>query len=140
MLLYRVPTGSFMAALNAMRLLKAVGIGIGIMLRFFPTVAQEYRSIRNAQKFRGVGVGFWHMLAHLPQTLSCILLPLVIRVNRIAEELSASVTVRGVRFHNEVVSFRSVRFSGRDALLLGGGLTAGAGVLLLERFMVGVSL
>lgn len=138
MLLYRMPVGSCMAALNAMRLPKAVGIGMGIMLRFFPTVAQEYRAIRNAQKFRGVGLGFWHTLAHLPENLSCILLPLVIRITRISEELSASVTVRGVRFHNDVISFRPVRFSPRDALLLAGGIAACTCILLVNRLALGV--
>ncbi len=140
MLLYRVPTGSFIGALNAMHLPKAVGIGIGIMLRFFPTVAEEYRSIRNAQKFRGIGIGFWNTLLHLPRTISSILLPLVIRITRISEELSASVTVRGVRFHNDVISFSPVHFTSRDALFLSAGLVANAVIVLLDRFAPGVML
>ena len=139
MQLYKTPTGAFMAALNAMHLPKAVGIGMGIMLRFFPTVAQEFRSIRNAQKFRGVGLGFWHTLANLPENLTCILLPLVIRITRISEELSASVTVRGVRFKNDVVSYRPVRFSASDALLLAAGIAAFAAVLLVSRLLPGVA-
>lgn len=127
LLLAKAPVGSFMASLNAMRLPKAFGIGAAILLRFFPTLAQEYRSIRNAQKFRGIGVGCWDTLLHLPRVLSCLLIPLIIRITRISEELSASVTVRGVRFGGEVVSYRPIRFSARDAAFL----AAGAGALLL---------
>ncbi len=124
LLLARVPVGSFMAALNNMHLPKAFSIGLATIMRFFPTLAQEYRSIRNAQKFRGVGVGFWNTLLHLPRVLSCLLIPLIIRITKISEELSASVTVRGVRFGGEVTSFRLVRFTKRDMAFLVLGIAA----------------
>lgn len=139
MLLYRVPTGSFMAALNAMHLPKAVGIGIGIALRFFPTVSQEYRIIRNSQKFRGVGLGFWNTILHLPGTTSAIILPLVIRITRIAEELSASVTVRGVRFSGKVVSFRPIYFSSKDTALLCAGLAGYIATIFADKLILGVA-
>jgi len=124
LLLARVPVGSFMAALHNMHLPKAISIGLATVMRFFPTLAQEYRSIRNAQKFRGVGVGFWNTLFHLPRVLNCLLIPLIIRITKISEELSASVTVRGVRFGGEVTSFRLVRFTKRDMAFLVLGITA----------------
>ncbi len=124
LLLAKTPVGSLMAALNNMRLPKAISIGTATMMRFFPTLAQEYRSIRNAQKFRGVGVGFWNTLFHLPRVFSCLLIPLIIRITKIAEELSASVTVRGVRFCGEVTSFRPVRFTKRDMAFLVCGMAA----------------
>lgn len=135
LLLARVPVGSFMAALNSMRLSKAVSIGLATMMRFFPTLAQEYRSIRNAQKFRGVGVGFWNTLLHLPRVLSYLLIPLIIRITKISEELSASVTVRGVRFGGEVTSFRPVRFTRKDGVLLVTGI---AGFLAILSFDYGI--
>ena len=39
------PTGSLMAALQAMRFPKAVGIAASVVLRFFPTIAGEYRAM-----------------------------------------------------------------------------------------------
>lgn len=119
MLLAKEPTGSFMAALSALRLPKAVGIGIAIGLRFFPTIAQEYRLIRDSQRFRGIGIGILNTLAHLPQVASCILIPLIIRITKIAEELSASVTVRGMGLGNDVVSYRPTQFGLRDAVVFG---------------------
>lgn len=132
LLLAKAPIGSFMAALNAMRLPKAFSIGTAIMMRFFPSLAQEYRSIRNAQKFRGVGVGFWNALLHLPQVLSCLLIPLIIRITKISEELSASVTVRGVRFGGEVTSYRPIRFAKKDAVFLAAGIAAFLLILLFD--------
>lgn len=39
-----------------------------------------------------------HTLTHLPSTVEYILIPLILRTTKVAEELSASMTVRGVRF------------------------------------------
>ena len=59
-----------------------------------------------------------HTLTHLPTTVEYILIPLILRTTKVAEELSASMTVRGVRFSGETVSYRSIRFCWKDAALL----------------------
>lgn len=48
--LAKEPTGSLLASLQAMRLPKAVGIGLAVLLRFFPTIGSEYRAIRASQR------------------------------------------------------------------------------------------
>lgn len=115
--LSKEPTGSLMAALQKLRFPKAVGIAVAILLRFFPTISGEYRAIRSSQRFRGIGVGVFHTLTHLPSTVEYILIPLVLRTTKVAEELSASMTVRGVRFSGETVSYRAIRFTWKDATL-----------------------
>lgn len=127
------PTGSLMAALQKLHLPKAAGIGTAVVLRFFPTIAGEYRAIRSSQRFRGIGVGVLHTLTHLPTTVEYVLIPLILRTTKVAEELSASMTVRGVRFSGETVSYRSIRFCWKDAALLALLLAVACTVLLLER-------
>ena len=126
-------TGSLMAALQAMRFPKAVGIAVAVVLRFFPTISGEYRAIRSSQRFRGIGVGVLHTLTHLPTTAEYILIPLILRTTKVAEELSASMTVRGVRFSGETISYRSIRFCWKDAALLAILFAVACTVLLLER-------
>ena len=126
-------TGSLMAALQAMRFPKTVGIAASVVLRFFPTMAGEYRAIRSSQRFRGIGVGVIHTLAHLPSTVEYILIPLILRTARVAEELSASMAVRGVRFSGETVSYRPIHFSWKDgAICVSMAAIAGA-VFALEK-------
>lgn len=134
--LAKEPSGSLIASFNAMKLPKPFGISVAIMLRFFPTLGEEYRSIRNAQKFRGVGVGFWNTIAHVPQVLNYVLIPLTIRITRISEELSASVTVRGVRFSNEIVSFRPIRFSAKDGIALTLSVLVLSTIVVLDQYEV----
>ena len=126
-------TGSLMAALQAMRFPKAVGIAVAVVLRFFPTISGEYRAIRSSQRFRGIGVGVLHTLTHLPTTAEYILIPLILRTTKVAEELSASMTVRGVRFSGETVSYRPIRFCWKDAALLALLFAVFCTVLILER-------
>lgn len=127
------PTGSLLASLQAMRLPKAVGIGLAVLLRFFPTIGNEYHAIRASQRFRGIGVGVLHTMIHLPSTVEYILIPLILRTTKVAEELSASMTVRGVRFSGETISYRPVRFTVKDALLCVMALLIPTAVFLLER-------
>lgn len=131
--LAKEPTGSLLASLQAMRMPKAVGIGLAVLLRFFPTIGNEYHAIRASQRFRGIGVGVLHTIIHLPSTVEYILIPLILRTTKVAEELSASMTVRGVRFSGETISYRPVRFSGKDALLCIMALLIPTAIFLLER-------
>ena len=124
---------SVVICLEKLHLPKAAGIGTAVVLRFFPTIAGEYRAIRSSQRFRGIGVGVLHTLTHLPTTVEYILIPLILRTTKVAEELSASMTVRGVRFSGETVSYRSIRFCWKDAALLALLLAVACTVLLLER-------
>ena len=119
-LIGEAPTGSLLAAFHVLHIPKSGGIAVAVILRFFPTLGEEYRCIRNAQKFRGIGVGLWNTLAHLPSTLEYILVPLIMRTTKISDELSASITVRGVRFGGQVVSYRPLCFSRKDIALCAG--------------------
>lgn len=126
-------TGSLMAALQAMRFPKAVGIAVAVVLRFFPTIYGEYRAIRFSQRFRGIWVGVVHTLTHLPSTVEYILIPLILRTTKVAEELSASMTVRGVRFSGETISYRPIHFSRKDGTLCVFMAVIAGAVFVLEK-------
>ncbi len=126
-------TGSLMAALQAMRFPKAVGIAVAVVLRFFPTIFGEYRAIRSSQRFRGIGVGVVHTLTHLPSTVEYILIPLILRTTKVAEELSASMTVRGVRFSGETISYHPIHFSWKDSALCVFMAVISGAVFVLEK-------
>ena len=126
-------TGSLMAALQAMRFPKAVGIAASVVLRFFPTISGEYRAIRSSQRFRGIEVGVVHTLTHLPSTVEYILIPLILRTTKVAEELSASMTVRGVRFSGETISYRPIHFSWKDGALCVFMAVIASAVFVLEK-------
>ena len=113
------PTGSFLAVFSKLHIHKGMSIATVVLLRFFPTIWHEFHAIRNALKFRGIGVTIWYSLAHPLRIFEYILIPMLIRTTRIAEELSAAAIVRGVRLDNAIISFDPVSFSRKDQMIAG---------------------
>ena len=136
-ILASTPTGAFLEAIAKMKLPKAFGIGIAVILRFFPTILQEYRMIRNSQKFRGIGINLWDKITQLPQIIENTLIPLIMRTSKIAEELSASVTVRGIRFTGEVISFTPMHLKAKDKALMITTVLYCIGIYIIDMFAVG---
>ena len=74
-----------------------------------------------------------HTLTHLPSTVEYILIPLILRTTKVAEELSASMTVRGVRFSGETISYRPIHFSRKDGALCVFMAVIASAVFVLEK-------
>lgn len=125
------PTGRLIASLNRMKLPKAATLSLAVLFRFMPTLSQEYRSIRDAQKFRGIGSSFWETIKHPFLTIEYILIPMMIRTSKVADELSASAQVRGMKLEGECNSFYEVKLKPMDWCVLLVGMLL---ILLLPIF------
>lgn len=125
------PTGRLIASLNRMKLPKAATLSLAVLFRFMPTLSQEYRSIRDAQKFRGIGSSFWETIKHPFLTIEYILIPMMIRTSKVADELSASAQVRGMKLEGECSSFYEVKLKPMDWCVLLVGMLL---ILLLPIF------
>lgn len=94
-------------------------IPLAVMARFFPTIQEDYRHIRKAMAFRGIGTGFWDLLKHPVQTLEFILIPLLMNATQVAEDLTISSLTKGLSLpgnHTSIVSLRMITY---DWLLIG---------------------
>ena len=115
------PTGCLIAALNKMKIPRAATLSLTVMFRFMPTLSAEYRNIRESQKIRGIGASFFTVLRHPIQTAECILVPMLIRTSKTADELSASVQVRGMKLGGAYSSYRKSVIDVRDMVLMVSG-------------------
>ncbi|MFT3985671.1 MAG: energy-coupling factor transporter transmembrane component T [Lachnospiraceae bacterium] len=81
----------FIAAMERLHVTQKITIPFAVMFRFFPTIAEEYRYIQYAMKMRGVGIkrGPVAMLEYR-------LVPLIVSVVKIGDELSAAAVTRGL--------------------------------------------
>ena len=59
---------------------EAVVIPCVVVIRFFPTIAEDYRQIRNAMALRGISSGGWGIVRHPTQSLEYILIPLLMKI------------------------------------------------------------
>ena len=84
----------FMAAMERMHVSQKIVIPLSVMFRFFPTVAEEYRSINDAMRMRDVG--FRSIGDNPTAVLEYRMVPLLMSVVKIGDELSASALTRGL--------------------------------------------
>ena len=60
---------AFICAMRRMRVPEAVVIPCVVVIRFFPTIAEDYRQIRNAMALRGIASGGWGLVRHPAQSV-----------------------------------------------------------------------
>lgn len=82
----------FMAAMNRMHAPMGLSISIAVMMRFFPTLGEEYRYIRDAMKMRGIGLGGGNPVKMVEYRI----IPLLFSAMNIGDELSAAAVTRGL--------------------------------------------
>lgn len=114
------------AALERMRMPRQVVIPFAVMMRFFPTVAEENRAISDAMRQRGIRLGGKNAGAILEYRI----VPLLMCAVKTGEELSAAALTRGLGKPVKRTSLCEVCFSAADYLLLGATLLAFAAFLL----------
>lgn len=132
-----VRTGEFITALERMRLPKAATIPLAVMVRYIPTLGLEYGCIRNTMKMRGIDTSFAGVVSHPLQALEHILVPMLMRCLKVADELAASATSRGIENDARRTSVRDVRLRVRDYAALALFAAFVAIVLALDSGPVG---
>ena len=125
-------TGLLLATLNRLHIPRPVTVSMAVVFRFMPTVAGEYQAIRTAQKFRGIGINVWALLRHPAQSYETILVPLLMRTMKIADELAASAMLRGAAESGPMTSWHRIRFSGRDLIVAVACLALAALLIALD--------
>jgi len=81
----------FVAAMDKMHMPKVITVPVSSMFRFFPTIAEESRAIRDAMKQRKVGG-----LKSPMEMMEYRLVPLLMELVSIGNDLSASALTRGL--------------------------------------------
>ncbi len=82
----------FIGAMERMHITEKIVIPMSVIFRFFPTISEEYQAIRDAMKMRGIRFGGRHPLLMVEYRL----VPLMVSVVKIGDELSAAALTRGL--------------------------------------------
>lgn len=83
--------GEFIAAMERMHVPDAITIPLAVIFRFFPTMGEEHRDIRDAMRLRGLG---WR--SGPVAMVEYRLVPLVISLVKIGDELASACATRGL--------------------------------------------
>ncbi len=128
----KVPTGRLIASLYRIKLPKTAVLSLAVFFRFMPTVSMEYRCIREALKFRGIGTSVTGVLLHPFLTAECILVPMLMRTSKVADELTASVSVRGMQLEGKCSSLHEVRMRAYDWIAVIAAAAAEAALIVAD--------
>lgn len=129
-LLASTKVSEFVAAFTRLRLPEKVIIPFAVIFRFFPTVAEEYRSIRDAMQLRGIG---WR---NGPVAMvEYQLVPLIASMVKIGDELSAASVTRGLGGSAKRTNRCVVGFGFADAAMV--AVMAALAVAAMAKGVVG---
>ena len=116
----------FLSAMNRIHAPKKLVIPLAVMLRYVPTIQEDWRFIKDAMRMREVQFGtkkFWQNPAAL---IEYRFIPLMISVVKIGDDLSAAALTRGLDNPVRRTNITKVGFTGWDLLTV---LIAGTALL-----------
>lgn len=106
------------AALSAMRLPVFVIIPIAVLLRFIPTVREEWSGIRKAMAFRGISLEPGAILRSPGKTVEYMLIPLLFSCISVMEELASASLARGLDAERKRTSYEAVKMTLSDYIVM----------------------
>ncbi len=120
----------FISAMNLWHVPEAFIIPVSVVFRFVPTLAEENKSISNAMRMREIRFGTKKFLKNPSMILEYRLVPLMMSVAKIGEELSAAALSRGLGRLKKRTCMVELRFGIWDA-----GMAILIGVLVIWTIM-----
>lgn len=108
-MLYAVCFGLERAALTMFSGLLSF-LALAVIFRFFPTIGEEYQAIRDAMKMRGIRFGGKNPFLMVEYRL----VPLMVSVVKIGDELSAAALTRGLGAPTKRTNVCQVGFHAQD--------------------------
>lgn len=108
----------WIAAFKKIRLPNWLLIPLAVMARFFPTIREDYRNIRKAMAFRGIGTSFWDLIKHPLKTLEFILIPLLMNATQVSEDLTVSSLTKGLSLPGRHTTIVRLKMTAYDAVYL----------------------
>lgn len=121
----------FMVSFERMHLPSHVIIPLSVMFRFIPTISEEWQSIRDAMRFRGIGISVRSVLTKPMLTLEYTMVPLLMSTATIADELAAASLSRGLDADTHRTCIEDVKLRIQDYLLIAfaAGIALAGGIL-----------
>lgn len=104
----------YTSAMDKMKIPPCISIPIAVLFRFFPTLKEEYQSISNAMKMRGIRFGG----KHPGKMIEYRMIPFLMSSLKIGDELSAAALTRGLGAPVKRTSIAECRFTLLDIIVL----------------------
>lgn len=107
----------FIIALESFKIPYSVILPFSVMIRFLPTIFEEYNYLKDSMKIRGITLSFKMIFKKPFDYLEYFLVPILIRSFKIADELSAYAMLRGLDSGKTKTILYDLKFTKFDYLL-----------------------
>ena len=108
----------FLTAMNKAHIPKKVLIPLAVMLRYIPTVREDWGYIKDAMRLRDVTPSLFGLLKNPAMTVECLYVPLLMTASNTAEELSCAAVTRGIENPKPRTCLLAIRFRGGDLVAI----------------------
>lgn len=108
----------FLTAMTKARVSKKITIPMAVMLRYLPTIREDWHFIKDAMRMRNISPTLWGFLTNPTLTVECLYTPLLISASRVADELTVAAVTRGVEAPNRRSCLVQVHFTIRDYMAI----------------------
>lgn len=108
----------FLSAMARLHCPKKLTIPIAVMLRYLPTVREDWRFIKDAMRLRGISPSLWGFLKSPVKTVNCIYVPLLTAASKAADELSIASVTRGIENPKPRTCLISIRMRAADYIVI----------------------
>ncbi len=106
--------GEFLSAMARLRVPKKLTIPIAVMLRYLPTIREDWHYIKDAMRLRDVSPTLAGFLKAPAMTVGCIYVPLLTAASRAADELSIASVTRGIENPKPRTSLVNIQMRAAD--------------------------
>ncbi len=106
--------GEFVSAMQKMHVPDGITISLAVVMRFFPTIKEEYSAIRDAMKMRGIMLGGGNAASMVEYRM----IPLLFSCVNIGDELSAAALTRGLGGKVKRTSVQVLKMGAADYIFI----------------------
>lgn len=112
----------FLTAMNRIHAPKSIMIPLAVMLRYIPTIQEDWHYIKDAMRLRDVSPNIRGLLTRPAATLECVYVPLMMAASKASDELSIASVTRGIENPVPRTCFTEIRFHIADFIAAAGFL------------------
>ena len=106
--------GEFMSAMQKLHVPDGITISLAVVMRFFPTIKEEYAAINDAMRMRDIAFGG----GKVSKMIEYRMIPLLFSCVSIGEELSAAAVTRGLGAPVRRTSPYELRMNAADYVMI----------------------
>lgn len=112
----------FLSAMNRIHAPKKLVIPLAVMLRYIPTIREDWHYIKDAMKMRNVSLSLKGLFTNPGMTIDCVYIPLMMAASKAADELSIASVTRGIENPKPRTCLVQIKIGSADWIVMAGAL------------------